>query len=566
MATVCMVVVAAATAGMAQMMEPIIDDIFTQRREDMLVPVAIGVFAIFFAKGCAAYAQSVLMDHVGRSIIAELQIRMFSSLVRADLTDFHDMASGKLVSRFTHDVQQLYASVSQTLTGIGRDILTVIALSGVMIYQDWQLALIAAVTFPIALLPVARLARSMRKVSGKTNTHFGILTSQLSQVFQGIRHVKAYNAEDREATRINAVIWQVATLMQKAARIRAATQPIMEILGGLAIVGVILWGGWQVINDQRSPGSLFAFITALLLAYEPLKRLANLNTVLQQGLAAADRVFQTIDANPAITDRTGARRLSTVKGDIALDGVTFGYHGGPPALHDLSITVPAGSTVALVGPSGAGKSSVLNLIPRFYDVGAGRITLDGTDIRELELAWLRDQIALVSQDVTLFDDTIRNNIAYSRPGAPEDAIIEAAHNAAAHDFIADMPNGYDTMVGEQGVKLSGGQRQRLSIARAMLKNAPILLLDEATSALDTESERLVQDALVRLIEGRTTLVIAHRLSTIVNADRIYVLDDGRVAETGDHETLIARGGLYARLWSMQTAGQSAGSVVAAVNA
>ncbi|HET8726882.1 MAG TPA: ATP-binding cassette domain-containing protein, partial [Alphaproteobacteria bacterium] len=321
----------------------------------------------------------------------------------------------------------------------------------------------------------------------------------------------------------------------------------------LAIVAVILYGGNQVIAGNSNPGEFFSFITALLLAYEPMKKLANLNSTLQKGLAAATRVFALIDSRPAIADRPDAVRLDRVRGDLTLQDVHFSYADDEPALHGVSIEAPTGRTVALVGPSGAGKSTVLNLIPRFYDVDAGAVLIDGHDVRDVTLASLREQIALVSQDITLFDDTVRANIAYSRPDASQAEVEEAARNAAAHDFIASLPDGYETVIGEHGVKLSGGQRQRLSIARAMLKDAPILLLDEATSALDTESEQAVQTALQRLMVGRTTLVIAHRLSTVRNADVIYGLADGRVVERGTHDELIARNGLYARLWNLQTA-------------
>ncbi|MEO3432934.1 lipid A export permease/ATP-binding protein MsbA [Inquilinus sp. CAU 1745] len=551
LAILCMALVAASTAAMAKMMEPIIDTIFTERRGDMLVPVAAAVLAIFLVKGFGTYAQSVLMNNVGRKIIAELQDRMFATLMRADLASFHETASGKLVSRFTFDVQQLYGAVANAITGMGKDALTVAALVILMFSLDWRLALAAFFIFPAAMLPIIRLGKRMRKVSRSTQTEFGQLTAQLGQTFQGIRHVKAYNAEEREAARARGLIWQVARLNQKAARIRSASHPIMEALGGIAIVIIILYGGSQVIEGERTAGSFFSFITALLLAYEPMKKLAQLNSTLQQGMAAAQRVFATIDEEPRIRDRDGAETLPRVEGRIELKSVEFAY-GDAPALHDVSLNVPAGKTVALVGPSGAGKSTILNLIPRFYDVTAGAVMIDGRDIRDVTMKSLRDEIALVSQEVTLFDDTVLANIAYGRPDATQEEVEEAARNAAAHDFILSLPHGYDTMVGEQGVKLSGGQRQRLSIARAMLKDAPILLLDEATSALDTESERLVQEALQRLMKGRTTLVIAHRLSTVRDADIIYGMEDGRVVESGSHAELLTRGGLYAKLWSLQT--------------
>ncbi|NBB84494.1 MAG: ATP-binding cassette domain-containing protein [Alphaproteobacteria bacterium] len=551
-AFVCMALVALSTAAMAKVMEPIIDEVFTARDSSMLWPVAGAVFVIFLVKGLATYGQAVLMNDVGRKVVADLQARMFDRLVRADLADFQVTPAGTLVSRFVYDTQLLFNAVANAITGMGKDALTLIALGGVMLSLDWKLALFALVLFPIAVIPIAKLGRRMRKVTRSTQDDFGLLSNRLTEVFQGIRHVKADNAEARESRRATDLIDRLAWLQRKAARIKSASHPIMENLAGLAIVGIILYGGNEVIAGNRTAGSFFAFITALLLAYEPAKKLANMNATLQQGLAAAQRVFGVVDAEPSVVDRPDATPLGRVRGHVRLDGVRFAYAADAPALDAIDLDVPAGRSVALVGPSGAGKSTVLNLIPRFYDVDAGRVTVDGVDVRDATLASLRANIALVSQEIVLFDDTVRANIAYSRPGATAEEVEAAARAAAAHEFIQALPQGYDTMIGDRGTRLSGGQRQRLSIARAMLKDAPILLMDEATSALDTESERLVQQALDRLMTGRTTLVIAHRLSTVMGADRIHVLDAGRIVESGSHAELIARGGLYARLWALQT--------------
>jgi len=363
--------------------------------------------------------------------------------------------------------------------------------------------------------------------------------------------VKAYGMEAYEATRVGEIVERTFRLTMKAARTRSLSSPIMETLGGIAVGMVVIYGGYRVIENQTDPGSFFSFITALLMAYEPMKRLANLNSNIQSGLAGAERMFEVLDTEPEIIEKPGAITLDVATGHIELDNVSFGYEAGSAAVDRLSIDVPAGKTVALVGPSGAGKTTILNLIPRFYDVDAGSVRIDGVDVREVTFESLFRAIAIVSQEVTLFDDTVRANIAYGCAGASDEQIETAARAAAAHDFIQELPEGYDTVVGEQGLKLSGGQRQRLAIARAMLKNAPILLLDEATSALDTESERQVQAALENLMTDRTALVIAHRLSTVVHADLIYVVVDGRVAERGTHDELIAKGGHYAHLYELQ---------------
>ena len=553
LAVFCMSVAAAATAGMAYLMDPVLDDVFIKQDRTMLYVVPIAVVVVTFAKGAATYGQSVLMAFVGQRVIAELQSRVFAHIMSFDLAFFHDTASGKLVSRLTNDVNLMRNAVANALTGMVKDSLTLLFLLGVMFEKDWRLALLAFVVFPVAVFPIVRIGRRMRKVSGSALTALGLYTARLNEAFQGARHVKAYNMEAFEAERTNRLIEEVFRLLFKALRTRAASAPIMETLGGIFVAVIILYGGWQVIDGELTPGSFFAFITAMLLAYQPLKALANLNTNLQEGLAASQRVFEILDTEPAIVDRPNAPALVVHAGAIGLENVSFGYRDGSPALRDVSLDVPAGQTVALVGPSGAGKSTILNLIPRFYDVDLGRVLIDGTDVREITASSLRNSIGLVSQESVLFDDTIKANIAYGRIDAPDNDIFAAAKAAGAEEFIAALPEGYETLIGEHGVKLSGGQRQRIAIARAMLKDAPILLLDEATSALDTESERQVQQALKLLMRGRTTLVIAHRLSTIQDADRIYVIEDGTVSEVGTHDTLLAQGGVYAHLHALQFA-------------
>ena len=469
---------------------------------------------------------------------------------------FNVTSPGTLVSRFISDAFMLRNSVANTLTSLGKDTLTATALGAVMFYEDWLLACFAIFIFPAAVFPIVRIGRRMRKVSRNQQVQTGALATVLDESFQGIRYVKAYSMEEHEAKRADRTINTLLEIALKGARTRNALHPIMEGLGGIAVVTIVLYGGQMVISEAKTPGSFFAFIFALLLAYEPVKRLARLNTVLQEGLAAASRIFELLDMTPQLQDKPDAKPLKVSEGRIQLKDVVFSYDGEDKALNRVSIEVESGKRVALVGASGSGKTTILNLVPRFYDVDEGQILIDGQDVRDVTMESLRRSMALVSQETLLFDETIRANIAYGNPEASEEEIERAARNAGAHDFIKQLPQGYDTLVGPRGTKLSGGQRQRISIARAMIRNAPILLLDEATSALDTESERHVQKALDELMVGRSSIVIAHRLSTIVDADRIYVLDNGRVAESGTHSELLAKGGNYAKLHSLQYSDES----------
>jgi subfamily B ATP-binding cassette protein MsbA len=553
LAFVLMGAAAGSTALRAWLMQPVLDDIFVGRQASLLLVIAGAALGLALVKGLADYGEAVLMNRVGQRVIVDVQRALFARLMRADLAFFHANPTGTLISRFTTDAALLRGAAANVLGAVGKDALTVAFLVGVMFYQDWLLALISFFVFPLAIRPIVGIGRRMRRVSANTQVEFGQLTTLLSQTFQGARLVKAYGMEAYEERRAAGLFERIFRLIDRATRTRSRASPMMETLGGAAIAVVILYGGHQVIVGARTPGAFFSFVTALLLAYQPLKSLANLNASLQEGLAAAQRVFQLLDLEPAIRDRPDARPLHLAGGEIRFDRVRFGYAPGVVAVDGISLTIPAGDTVALVGPSGGGKSTILNLIPRFFDVEEGSIAIDGQDVRAVTLASLRCAIALVSQEISLFDDTVRANIAYGRFGASMDEIEAAARAAGADRFIRELPAGYDTLVGEHGVRLSGGQRQRLAIARAMLKDAPILLLDEATSALDSESERQVQAALRELIRGRTTLVIAHRLSTVQGAGLICVVDRGRIVESGRHAELLARKGAYARLHAMQFA-------------
>ncbi len=552
-AALSMAVVAAATAGNAWLLKPILDGLFGQGNPDWLYLIPAMVIGVAVIKGFAGYLEGSLMGGFGERIIADTQVRMYAKLMHADLAWLHQVHSGKLIASFLYDAHLLREAVGKALTGIVKDSLSLFFLAVVMFMQYWQLSLIVCVVFPLVAIFSRRLGKKTRKGSKRSQEETGKLTTILSETFDGARMVKAYGMEERETERARQSVEQRLTHAMRVIRARAAASPSTEALGGIAIGLVAFIGGQQIIAGTTTPGTLGSFIAAVLMAYQPLKSLSTLNVSLQEGLAAAERVFAVLDQEATIRDAADAKTLTVQGGEIRFQQVSFAYDPEHPALRDVTLQVPAGKKAALVGASGAGKSTILNLIPRFYDASAGQVLIDGQDVRGVTLGSLRGSIALVSQELTLFDDTVRANIAYGRAGATQAEIEAAANAAAAHDFIKALPQGYDTLVGENGVKLSGGQRQRIAIARAMLRDAPILLLDEATSALDSESERLIQEALRRLMRGRTTLVIAHRLSTVIDADIIFVLDRGQLVEQGSHAELLGKGGVYARLYATQFA-------------
>lgn len=548
---VAMLVLSVASVAPAKLIENVVNDIFIARDPSMLLPVTAFIVGAFFLKGMAHYVTAVTLDFVGQRIVSNLQRDMFHVLIRADLAFFHEVASGELVSRFTNDVDKLRYAVTGTLSSVFKDTMAFLFFVALMFYQDWQLALVAFVVLPVAILPVARIGKRIRKASTNIQEETASLVIFLTQVFQGIRLIKAYCMETYETSRVQSVVEAIFRKTYKTSRTRSATHPLMEFLGGLATAVVIFYGGKQVIDGTQTPGAFFSFIAALLMVYEPLKRIASLNANLQEQLGAASRVFAVLDYAPDITSPDVPTTLPHVKGHVRFDDVSFSYPSRENTLSHISFDASPGQKIAFVGASGAGKSTLLNLIPRFYDVTHGRVLLDEVDVRDLSLENLRQHIALVSQDVTLFDDTVAANIAYGSPNASRDAIEAAAKSAAAHDFILALPQGYETLVGEQGVKLSGGQRQRLSIARAMLKNAPVLLLDEPTSALDSHSEKIVQEALDALMNERTTFVVAHRLATVRDAHVIFVMNEGRIEDFGTHEVLLERSPLYKHLCASQ---------------
>jgi len=550
LAILCSIAIAASMAAMGYFIEPVIDRIFVDRDVSKLVFLPILVMAIFFLKGIGMYGYEYFMNYVGESIIRRLRTDLFNHIMDLPMAFFHQERTGRLMSRITNDVGIVKSMVSTAVAGAFRDMFTIVGLAAVIFYRDWKMALVALVILPAAFYPVIELGRRVRRVSTGCQEAMAELSSFLHEAFAGTKIVKAFGMEPHEKKRFDRKIGRLFKLEIKGVIVRSLSSPIMEFLGGVGIAFIIWYGGSRVISGESTPGMFMSFLACVMLLYDPVKKLSNLNVAVQQGLAAVDRIFEVIEAKSDIQDPPDPKLLQSGAHTVRFDQVSFGYDRDM-VLKDISLEVNKGEILALVGMSGGGKSSLVSLIPRFFDVKRGRVLIDSTDIREFTVADLRRQIAIVTQEPILFNDTIRNNIAYGNPAAAEEDIVNAAKAAYAHNFIESFPHGYDTVIGELGGRLSGGEKQRLCIARALLKNAPILILDEATSSLDTEAEALVQKALENLMKGRTTFVIAHRLSTIGYAHRIIVVVDGRIVEEGTHDELMACKGEYCKLYQMQ---------------
>ncbi|MEK6602853.1 MAG: lipid A export permease/ATP-binding protein MsbA [Nitrospirota bacterium] len=551
-AAVCSGAVAALTGGYAWLVRPALDEIFINKNETWLYLLPVALMAVSVLKGICGYGQSYLMIFVGSRVVTDIRQQLFGHLMRLPIGFHLKNPSSRMLSRVINDVNWIQNAVSGVLKDLFQQSLTFLVLLGVILYQNWRLALFSILVIPLSAYPMVRFGNQLRKIATAGQERTADMSTALQETLTGVRIVKGFTREDAEGRRFAGFNEAYFRTNMKSTQVSSITSPVLEVVGILGVAGIIWYGGSQVIQGAMTPGTFFSFLTAVFLMYTPIKRLASANNTIQQALAAADRVFTVLDVPTEAAQDTGTRSLDGVRSAIALQGVSFRYEGVEAwALTDISLTVRPGEVLALVGSSGAGKTTLVNLIPRFHDPTAGAILIDGVDLREIRLSALRRQIGIVSQETLLFDDTVGNNIAYGKDEATEEAITDAARAAFAHDFIMKLPNGYETLIGENGVRLSGGERQRLAIARALLRNPPILILDEATSSLDTESERMVQMALANLMKGRTTFVIAHRLSTVQRADRIAVLAGGRLVEVGRHEELLAKVGVYHRLHQMQ---------------
>jgi subfamily B ATP-binding cassette protein MsbA len=545
-----MLVIAGARSAIPFLIKPVVDDIFINKDVGMLKLIPLAVIIIFLMLGFAIYCQEYLMNYVGQNIIRRLRNLLYDRIQDLSISFFQKEKTGVLMSRVTNDVNIIKNMVSSAVTGSLRDFFAVIGLTFVIFYRDWKMALVAIVILPLAFFPIVVLGRKLRKVTTHTQEAMADLTSTLHETFAGNKIIKAFGMESYEKERFFKKTLKLFKLELKGVRFKALASPVMEFLGGLGVAFVIWYGGYKVITGTSTAGTFFSFMAAVMMLYTPVKRLSKLNNIIQQGLAGADRVFDILESESDIQEIPNPAKFKCGPHRVIFKNVYFKYDD-VMVLKDINLDIRPGEILAFVGMSGGGKTSIVNLIPRFYDVSKGNILMDDIDIRDASISSLRGQIAIVTQEPILFNDTVRNNIAYGNQNASDEGIENAARAAYAYEFIQNFPDGFNTNIGELGGRLSGGEKQRICIARALLKDAPILILDEATSSLDAESETLVQKALENLMKGRTTFVIAHRLSTISYADRIAVIVDGRIVEEGKHEELISRKGEYFKLNQMQ---------------
>ncbi|MGH7260653.1 MAG: lipid A export permease/ATP-binding protein MsbA [Nitrospiraceae bacterium] len=548
----CAVLVAALTAAYAWLVQPVLDDVFIRKDQMLLALLPVALLGVAAFKAAFSYGQNYLMNYVGFRVITDVRQELFQQLLRLPV-GYHDANStGRSLSRVINDVNLMGNAVSGVLKDVLQHGLTFLAMVGLMFYRHWGLAAASLFVIPMTVLIIARMGERLRRLATTGQERVGDMASALQETLTGIRIVKAFGREETEGQRFRNNNKALLQAILKALQVSSLGSSHMEVIGVAGVAAIIWYGGYLVTHGAMTPGDFFSFLTAMFMAYTPLRKLGGANNTIQQALSAADRAFAVLDLdNEADRDR-GRKELAPIARALEFRQVTFQYDGSDlPALSGIDLTVARGEVVALVGSSGSGKTTLVSLVPRFYEPTSGAVLIDGQDIREGTLRSLRRQIGIVSQDTVLFDESVRYNIAYGREEATDEQIVEAAKAAFAHEFIERLPDGYRTKIGENGVKLSGGERQRLAIARAILRNPPLLIFDEATSSLDSESERIVQLALANLMKNRTTLVIAHRLSTVQNAHRIVVLDRGRIVESGSHDELLRRGGLYKRLHAIQ---------------
>ena len=552
MAIACMLLATSASLYVPWIVRDVIDGVLVNKDILLLNAITAGIVVVFALRGFFVYGQTYLMSYVSQKVVIDLREALFRHFQRLSVSYFDHSRTGKVLSYMTNDVSALQGALAQNVIELSTESLTLVGSLGAMFYLHWQLALLTLITIPLVAQAMKLFGKKLRKASGMMQQRAAEITSVLQEMIVSIRLIRLFVREDYEIGRFIRENENNFSAQMKAAQLSATLTPVIEFLAAIGVTVIIWYGGREVINGNLTSGSLIAFLVYTVNITNPVKRLGNVYGSIQRAVAAAERVFEVLDTLPEIQDDFDAKELPVVKGQVEFENVMFEYRSGEPALCNLSIKVPPGQVLAIVGPSGAGKSTIANLLPRFYDPQQGRIKIDGRDIRHVTVRSLREQIAMVPQDTILFSASIYENILYGRLDASAAEVTAAAYSANAHDFILQMPLGYDTQIGERGCQLSGGQRQRIAIARAILKDPRILILDEATSALDAESERVVQDALDKLMVGRTTFMVAHRLSTIQRADKILVMDKGRLVECGNHTELLAAGGLYCKLYSLQT--------------
>ena len=546
-----MFVVAGTTAAHAYLVKPALDEVFVNKNVSVLVIIPVIIMIITVVKALSSYFQMLLMNYINIYITADLRKELYAHFIYSDISDLNRTSSGEMISRIMMDLSRITGGISVAVNGFFKQLVTLVALVGVMFYQSLELALIAFVGFPLAIYPVYKIGRKLRHLSFGDQAAAQKFVSQMDDSLQYGKLVKSYNCEAFEVRRMGSIIDYITKLSKKIQRLSLISSPFVEMLGGVGVACVIWYGGFKVLNGTTTPGAFFSFFTAMMMAYKPFKSVSGMNSGIQLGLGATERYFQTIDKKPQIVDKPGAKEIKNVKGNVKFEDVHFSYVEDKTALNGINLNIEAGKVVALVGPSGGGKSTIMSMVLRFYDPKSGVISLDGHDLRDLTIDSLRQSMSVVNQEVMMFDDTIIENIRYGKEDATEEEIIKAAKLAEADEFIQELPNKYNTPIGQNGIMLSGGQRQRIAIARAILYNSPILLLDEATSALDPISEHLVKNALNKLMKGKTTIVIAHRLSTVMHADKICVVMNGKIVEEGTHKELLKKDGQYAHLYNKQ---------------